>query len=285
AGSGAAGLGWAGAGLDSNSVGASASADFAGFLVAREAVLRTRLTAVSPASGVWSDKWEFLARCERPEAGGMLRGVVQTGCGAQFNAGCGQTNTRRQTSASGRAGPRSCAPAGDASAITRRLIHGRSRMGRRLPGQRPRVGTLARPRGRQWADADRADPHCSAQSALSISCASCGLPTAPIWVPWTWPSLNSSSIGIERTWYFRAVARFSSTLTLAIFTFPAYSPASSSRAGAIILHGPHQGAQKSTSTGSADCSTVALKSASVAWMTCSLTERLLGQGGGPARRP
>src|SRR5690606_40361663 len=74
AGSGAAGLGSAGAGLDSNSVGASASADFAGFLAAREAVLRTRLTAVSPASGVWSDKWEFLARCERPEGGGDVEG-------------------------------------------------------------------------------------------------------------------------------------------------------------------------------------------------------------------
>src|SRR5690606_40983296 len=116
------------------------------------------------------------------------------------------------------------------------------------------------------------------QTALSIICASWALPTAPIWVACTWPSLNSSSIGIERTWYFRAVARFSSTLTLAILTLPAYWSASSSRAGAIILHGPHQGAQKSTSTGSADCSTVASKSASLAWMTCSLTERLLEWG-------
>src|SRR5690606_20618725 len=99
----------------------------------------------------------------------------------------------------------------------------------------------------------------------------------------TWPSLNRSSIGIERTWYFSAVARFSSTLTLAIFTLPAYSSASSSRAGAIILQGPHQGAQKSTSTGSEDCSTLASKSASVAWKTCTLTKRRLKGLGGPER--
>ena len=47
----------------------------------------------------------------------------------------------------------------------------------------------------------------------------------------------------------------SSTLTLPIFTLPSYSSASSSRSGAIILHGPHHSAQKSTSTGVGDCKT------------------------------
>src|SRR5438876_3265793 len=46
----------------------------------------------------------------------------------------------------------------------------------------------------------------------------------------------------ERLW-------FSSTLTLAILTAPAFSRATSSRSGAIILHGPHHSAQKSTITG------------------------------------
>jgi hypothetical protein len=44
-------------------------------LVARG--LRTRFSAVSPESGVLSDKCEFLASCERPRnAGGMGRGGV-----------------------------------------------------------------------------------------------------------------------------------------------------------------------------------------------------------------
>ena len=57
-------------------------------------------------------------------------------------------------------------------------------------------------------------------AALSIIWVNCPFPTAPIWVAWIWPSLNSSSIGIERTWYLTAVARLSSTLSLAIFSLP-----------------------------------------------------------------
>src|SRR6266567_7302943 len=48
---------------------------------------------------------------------------------------------------------------------------------------------------------------------------------------------------------------FSSTSTLAILSSPSFSPAISSRTGAIILQGPHQVAQKSTSTGVSDCKT------------------------------
>ena len=104
-----------------------------------------------------------------------------------------------------------------------------------------------------------------------------GLPTAPIWVPWTRnPSLNTSSIGIERTWYLIAVAWFWSTSTFTILGLAGIGLGQLSSAGAII-HGPHHGAQKSTSTGSLDCSTAASKSASVAWMTLSLTG-LRGKG-------
>src|SRR5690606_18951119 len=62
----------------------------------------------------------------------------------------------------------------------------------------------------------------AAQAArvLSIIWVSWPFPTAPTWVAWTWPSLNSSSIGIERTWYLIAVARFWSMLTLATLTRP-----------------------------------------------------------------
>src|SRR5690606_20450957 len=59
------------------------------------------------------------------------------------------------------------------------------------------------------------------QSALSIIWLSWALPTAPIWVAWTWPSLNSSSIGIERTWYFIAVLRFWSMSTFTTLALPA----------------------------------------------------------------
>src|SRR5437588_700120 len=51
------------------------------------------------------------------------------------------------------------------------------------------------------------------------------------------------------------MAGWSSTLTLPTFSLPAYCVAISSTAGATIRHGPHQGAQKSISTGVVDCNT------------------------------
>src|SRR3954447_24453117 len=50
----------------------------------------------------------------------------------------------------------------------------------------------------------------------------------------------------------RAISRFSSTLSLPTRNLPAESSAISSSTGAIILHGPHHSAQKSTRTGSLD---------------------------------
>src|SRR5262245_14306055 len=63
--------------------------------------------------------------------------------------------------------------------------------------------------------------------------------------------------------YWPAQRCSSSTLTLAIVSLPSYSPASSSRIGATARHGPHQGAQKSTTTGTSDCSTFCSNSLSV----------------------
>lgn len=54
---------------------------------------------------------------------------------------------------------------------------------------------------------------------------------------------------MARTPYSAEIASFSSTLTLAIDALSPNSVASSSRIGAMALQGPHQGAQKSTSTG------------------------------------
>ncbi|CFW40011.1 Uncharacterised protein [Bordetella pertussis] len=58
-----------------------------------------------------------------------------------------------------------------------------------------------------------------------------------------WPSLNSIRVGMPRTPYLAAVSWFSSTFSLATVRRPAYSAATSSRMGAIILQGPHQAAQ------------------------------------------
>src|SRR5262249_46362519 len=60
-----------------------------------------------------------------------------------------------------------------------------------------------------------------------------------------------------------AVAGFSSTLSFVTRTRPAISAASSAITGAIIRHGPHHGAQASTSTGSGERSTSEAKVASL----------------------
>ena len=87
--------------------------------------------------------------------------------------------------------------------------------------------------------------------------------SAPTWVPDNSPFLNSISVGMPRTPYCAAVSRLASTSTLQTFNRPSYSSAISSSTGAIILHGPHQLAQKSTRTGSLASKTSALKLASL----------------------
>src|SRR5580658_11066793 len=59
------------------------------------------------------------------------------------------------------------------------------------------------------------------------------------------------------------VAPLRSTSILPTVILPSYSWASSSTIGAIARHGPHQAAQKSTSTGLSDFSTSESKLASV----------------------
>src|SRR5436190_15104046 len=61
-----------------------------------------------------------------------------------------------------------------------------------------------------------------------------------------------NTAGIPLMPNFTARFWFSSTFTLPTLTRPLYSPANSSREGAIILHGPHHGAQKSSITGVAE---------------------------------
>ena len=77
-----------------------------------------------------------------------------------------------------------------------------------------------------------------------------------------WPFLKRIIVGIERTSYWAAVSWFSSTLSLTTCR-SSRSSAISSSTGATTRHGPHQGAQKSTSTGLSDSRTSAWKFASV----------------------
>src|ERR1700722_17900182 len=73
--------------------------------------------------------------------------------------------------------------------------------------------------------------------------------SAPTLVAATWPWLKIIRVGTPRTPYFWGMPGFSSMLILATVTFSPISLESSSSAGAIILHGPHHSAQKSTTTG------------------------------------
>ncbi len=63
--------------------------------------------------------------------------------------------------------------------------------------------------------------------------------------------------------YLAAEAGFSSVLSLTTDTLSPSAAATASRIGANWRHGPHQGAQKSTSTGFWDSNTVCWKAASV----------------------
>src|ERR1700728_761356 len=72
---------------------------------------------------------------------------------------------------------------------------------------------------------------------------------APTWVAAGLPSLNRISVGMPRTANWFGDIGLLSMSTFATVSLPANSPASSSRAGPIILQGPHHSAQKSTNTG------------------------------------
>src|SRR5688572_5485717 len=102
---------------------------------------------------------------------------------------------------------------------------------------------------------------------LSIKAASWDLDKAPTFFASTLPFLKIINVGMPLTLYFGAVTGLASTSSLTILSLPAYSSASSSSTGAIILQGPHHCAQKSTRTGPADFSTSSSKLASV---TCDM---------------
>lgn len=95
------------------------------------------------------------------------------------------------------------------------------------------------------------DSHFSLQTSIyfSIVVDKVDLGTAPITLSFFSPFLKNSTVGMLLIPYWVAMLGQSSVLSLQQIIFPAYSFASSSITGAIILHGPHHGAQNSTRTG------------------------------------
>src|SRR5713101_2796558 len=113
-------------------------------------------------------------------------------------------------------------------------------------------------------------------TAVVIHCSSFCFGAAPTWREAISPFLKIISVGIDWMPYFAAVFGFSSTLSLTIFTLSPREPAISSSAGAIIRHGPHHSAQKSTTTGPvafntsdskvvSDTLSTAMESTSLSW--------------------
>src|SRR3954463_6094405 len=99
-------------------------------------------------------------------------------------------------------------------------------------------------------------------TAPLIHCCSFCFGAAPTWREAISPPLKIIKVGIDITPYFAAVFGLSSTLSFTILTLSPIAPEISASAGAILLHGPHHSAQKSTTTGPVALSTSASKSAS-----------------------
>ena len=76
-----------------------------------------------------------------------------------------------------------------------------------------------------------------------------GLGLAPVILAISFPLLNSINVGIEEIECSSAILELSSLFNFAVIKTDSYSAEISSSIGAIMRHGPHHSAQKSTSTG------------------------------------
>ena len=85
----------------------------------------------------------------------------------------------------------------------------------------------------------------------------------PIILSTSLPFLYSINVGMDIMPYCSASSLSSSMFTLQNFILPSSSTASSDIIGAIILHGPHHDAQKSTRTGMFESITSSVK---VSWV-------------------
>ena len=108
------------------------------------------------------------------------------------------------------------------------------------------------------------------QMAVAIQVARAALGAAPTLFDTTSPFLNMNNAGMPRTPSMAGLSGFSSTLIYTILILPPYSADSSSTAGPIWRHGPHNSAHKSTITGTLDLRTSASKVASVTAMVAMI---------------
>src|SRR4029079_3457953 len=89
---------------------------------------------------------------------------------------------------------------------------------------------------------------CGVGSGLSMKVPTCPSGSAPRNCETAVPLRNAMTFGIERTPKALDSSGFSSELTFTSLTRPAYWAVTFSSTGVSARHGPHQGAQKSTST-------------------------------------
>src|SRR5438552_15696262 len=110
----------------------------------------------------------------------------------------------------------------------------------------------------------------NSQMCLSMTFLTSSFWASPTTDSTTWPPLKIRIVGMPRIWNLNETFGFSSTLSLPTVTLPAYSVASASTVGPSRLQGPHHSAQKSTSTGAPDLSTLSSKFPSVNVCTFSV---------------
>ncbi len=91
--------------------------------------------------------------------------------------------------------------------------------------------------------------------APRVSCTNCCIMVAgiaPDFLPTILPPLNTINVGMPLIWNFSAISGTTSVSTFATSHWPRIVSATFANSGAIIRHGPHHCAQKSTTTGKAD---------------------------------
>ena len=126
-------------------------------------------------------------------------------------------------------------------------------------------------------------PEASARSTQDRSAAA---GAAPTWREVTFPSRITSSVGMDCTPKRCCSLGESSTLTFTSFRRPAMSVATCASAGLTMRHGPHQGAHRSTTTGTDARSATSAKVSSPAstiqgsglwqWPQCGTPEAVAG---------
>src|SRR6185312_10740149 len=94
------------------------------------------------------------------------------------------------------------------------------------------------------------------------------------------PPAKANTAGMDCTPNWPAIEGFSSMLILTSRILPAFSATTFSMVGESVRHGPHQGAQKSTSTGASSEASItsALKARSVESLTRTAGGAALAEG-------